>query len=67
MVVYNTLNYWDFGLCPLSSIIKTAREHSVSETTRRYVSILRWVGRYHLCCVHLFLLHPTEKMSALLT
>jgi hypothetical protein len=31
MMVYNTRNYWVFGLTPLSSILKT-REHNVSET-----------------------------------
>jgi hypothetical protein len=34
-------NYWNFGLCPSSDILKS-RKHSVSET--RFVSILRWVG-----------------------
>jgi hypothetical protein len=37
-MVYNTQNYWDFGLYPLSGIIKT-REHDVSETGS--VSVLR--------------------------
>jgi hypothetical protein len=31
MMVYNTQNYWVFGLCPLSSILET-RKHNVSET-----------------------------------
>jgi hypothetical protein len=42
-MVYNTQNYWVFGLCPLSGILKI-REHNVSETliginqtTRRYI------------------------------
>jgi hypothetical protein len=30
MMAYNTQNYWVFGLCPSSSILKT-REHKVSE------------------------------------
>jgi hypothetical protein len=42
MMVHNTQNYWVFGLCPSSGILKT-RERNVSET--RSVSILRWVGR----------------------
>jgi hypothetical protein len=30
-VVYNTQNYWGFGLCPSSSILET-RKHNDSET-----------------------------------
>jgi hypothetical protein len=30
-MVYNTQNYWVFGLCPLSGILET-REHYVSGT-----------------------------------
>jgi hypothetical protein len=30
-MVYNTQNYWVFGLCPSSGVIKT-RKHDVSET-----------------------------------
>jgi hypothetical protein len=30
-MVYNTQNYWVFGLCPLSVVLKS-REHNVSET-----------------------------------
>jgi hypothetical protein len=30
MIVYNTQNYWVFGLCPLSGILET--ENNVSET-----------------------------------
>jgi hypothetical protein len=30
-MVYNTWNCWVFGLCPLSSILKNTKEHSVSE------------------------------------
>jgi hypothetical protein len=39
--VYNTQNYWVFGLCPVSHILKT-REHNISETGS--VSILMWGG-----------------------
>jgi hypothetical protein len=42
-MVYNTQNYWVFGLCPSSSILKT-RKHNVSETPS--ASILRWGGRH---------------------
>jgi hypothetical protein len=38
-MVYITQNYWVFGLCPSSCILKT-REHNVLETG--YVSILEW-------------------------
>jgi hypothetical protein len=37
-MVYNTQNYWIFGFCPSSGILKT-REHNVSETGS--VSVLR--------------------------
>jgi hypothetical protein len=37
-IKYGTKNYWVFGLCPLSSILKT-RKHNVSETGS--VSVLR--------------------------
>jgi hypothetical protein len=40
-MVYNTQNYWAFGLCPPSSITET-RKHNVSETSS--VSFLRWGG-----------------------
>jgi hypothetical protein len=38
MIVYNTQNYWVFGLCTSFSILKT-REHNISETGS--VSFLR--------------------------
>jgi hypothetical protein len=31
-VVYNTQDYWGFGHCPSSSIIKNTKEYDVSET-----------------------------------
>jgi hypothetical protein len=37
------LNYWDFGLCPSSGILKT-RKHSVSETGSVYVLRCGGVG-----------------------
>jgi hypothetical protein len=37
-MVYNTQNYWVFGLCPSSGILET-RKHNVSETGS--VSVLR--------------------------
>jgi hypothetical protein len=40
-MVYNTQNYWVFGLCPSSGILET-RKHNVSETG--YVSET-------LCCL----------------
>jgi hypothetical protein len=40
-MVYNTQNYWVFGLRPSSGILKI-REHSVPETG--YVFVLRWRG-----------------------
>jgi hypothetical protein len=39
--VYNTQNYWVFGLCPSSGILDT-RKHNVSETGS--VFVLRLVG-----------------------
>jgi hypothetical protein len=41
-MVYNTRNYWVFGLCPSSGILKY-REHNVSETGS--VSVLRSGGK----------------------
>jgi hypothetical protein len=41
-MVYNTQNYWVFGLSPLPRILRTTKEHDVSETGS--VSILRWRG-----------------------
>jgi hypothetical protein len=29
---YNSRDYWDFGLCPSSNILKHTKEHNVSET-----------------------------------
>jgi hypothetical protein len=40
-MVYNTQNYWVFGLCPLSAVLKT-REHNISETGS--ISLLRLSG-----------------------
>jgi hypothetical protein len=40
-MVYNTQNYWVFGLCPSSGILE-ARKHKVSETGS--VFILKWGG-----------------------
>jgi hypothetical protein len=39
---YFLRNYWVFGLCPSSGIVKT-RKHDVSETGS--VSVLRWGGK----------------------
>jgi hypothetical protein len=41
-MMYNTQNYWVFGLCPSSGILET-RKHSISETGS--VSVLRWGGK----------------------
>jgi hypothetical protein len=41
-MVYNTQNYWFFGLCPSSGILET-RKHDVSETGS--VSVLRWAEK----------------------
>jgi hypothetical protein len=38
-MVYDTQNYWVFGLCPSSYFLKI-REHNVSENEG--VSVLRW-------------------------
>jgi hypothetical protein len=35
-MAYNIQNYWVFGLCPSSGILKS-REHNVSETESVYV------------------------------
>jgi hypothetical protein len=48
-MVYNTRNYWVFGLHPSSGILKNTREHNVSETG--FVSVLRWGERHLLCWV----------------
>jgi hypothetical protein len=49
--VYDNRDYWVFGLCPLSDILKgNTKEHNVSETAS--VSVLRRVsGRHPLCWV----------------
>jgi hypothetical protein len=39
-MVYNTQDYWVFGLRPLSGILTNKKEHNVLETGS--VSILRW-------------------------
>jgi hypothetical protein len=31
-MVYNTQDYWVFGLCPASGILNNIKEHNVSET-----------------------------------
>jgi hypothetical protein len=38
-MVYNSQNYWVFGLCPSFGILET-RKHNDSETGS--VSVLRW-------------------------
>jgi hypothetical protein len=40
-MVYNTQNYWVFGLCPSSGILEN-RKHNILETGSVY--ILRWGG-----------------------
>jgi hypothetical protein len=47
-MVYNTLNYWVCGLCPLPGILNT-RKQSVSEAESIFV--LRWRERETLCWV----------------
>jgi hypothetical protein len=47
-MMYNTRDYWVFGLCPSSGILKNIREHNVSETGS--VSFLRQGGQRHLPC-----------------
>jgi hypothetical protein len=32
MMMYDTQDYWDFGLCPRSGILQNIKEHNVSET-----------------------------------
>jgi hypothetical protein len=32
MMVYNTWDYWVFGLCPSSDILKNKKEYTLSET-----------------------------------
>jgi hypothetical protein len=41
-MVYDTQNYWVFGLCPSSGILET-RKHNISES--RSVSVHRWEGQ----------------------
>jgi hypothetical protein len=31
-MVYNTQDYWVFGLCPLSGILENTKEHNILET-----------------------------------
>jgi hypothetical protein len=38
-MVYNTQDYWGFGLFPLSNILENTNEHNILETG--LVSILR--------------------------
>jgi hypothetical protein len=61
--LFATQNYWVFGLCSSSGILKT-RKHNVSETGS--VSVLRWTGRHLFCWapsnhwtgVHISCLYP---------
>jgi hypothetical protein len=39
-MVFNTQDYWVFGLCPPSGILEDTEEHNLSETGS--VSILSW-------------------------
>jgi hypothetical protein len=39
-MVHNTQNYWVFGLCPSSDILKNNEEHNIRKTGS--VSFLRW-------------------------
>jgi hypothetical protein len=32
MMAYDTQDYWVFGLCPSSGILKNTKEHNVLET-----------------------------------
>jgi hypothetical protein len=45
-MVYNTQNYWVFGLFPSSGIVGT-RKHDVSET--RFISVLRCGSQMSWC------------------
>jgi hypothetical protein len=47
MMVYNTQNYWIFGLSPTSGIQKKTKEHNVSDTGS--LSVLRRGRRYLPC------------------
>jgi hypothetical protein len=53
-MVYNTQNYWVFGLCPSSDTLET-RKHNVSETVS--VSVLRGEGE------DITLLGPFERVN----
>jgi hypothetical protein len=44
-MVYNSQNYWIFGLCPSSGILE-AKKLNVSGTES--ISVLRWGGARHL-------------------
>jgi hypothetical protein len=55
--MYNTQNYWVFGLCQSSGILET-RKHDVSETGS--VSVLRRGGRH-------LVRHPTDQWHLLFT
>jgi hypothetical protein len=48
-----TRDYWVFGLCPSSGILKNTKEHNVSETES--LSVLRWGGGRHLLCCYQWL------------
>jgi hypothetical protein len=50
VTTYKTWNYWVFGLCPSSGILKNTREHNISEAGSIFV--LRWGGRHLLCWFH---------------
>jgi hypothetical protein len=45
-MVYNTRNYWVFGLCASSGILRNIRERNISETGS--VSIVRCGGAQQL-------------------
>jgi hypothetical protein len=42
--VYGTWDYWDFGPCPSSVILKNTKKHSVSENVS--VTVLWWLVEY---------------------
>jgi hypothetical protein len=57
-MMYNTQNYWVFGLCLLSGILQT-RKHNILETES--VSVLRWGVGEDTYSVHLVIISAPNQ------
>jgi hypothetical protein len=60
-VMYDIRDYWVFGLCLSSGILKAVKEHNVSETSP--VSVLRWETSTLLSPLGLALSNATNRVG----